>query len=608
MDYKHVWELMEVKHLRKIIREYNLHLKIARYSKLDKKELIEHMKNYLHINDRGEVKIREFITDKANQAINKVHETMKKPKVPKAPKAPKAPKEPKPKPEPKPKKITPKKGAKLPSPKKESPKLPSPKKEEDLNKKIRERLEELKKKGLNKIVDYSSSSTSSLLFQLAFIKKHKYDCIMSFPSSKGGDISSLQLYLPRKGRVTKKWDKTVPSEAAKIVYDKIIKCLENDSKVIIIPLSLRLSPTSGHANLLIYKPVINTIYRFEPHGEALHTERGQKQDDDINDLLKNIFEDKIFDKIKIKYVPPSETCPIIPESIRRGFQGMENQYLYSLSGQEQRSLEKKESGGFCQAWGFFLADLFMINPKNTIQELYSIAHKELKNDPKTFREVIRGFILDVEDELLKFVKEFKLGKRTRDIEDKLKLYYEQEIKKLVEEQKEKAKERHQQKLKELKKQFEIDTDDEEPKKASPKKASPKKNMKVERDIKKVLENWKDDLLGYVMDSNDYHGGTGEKITNLINKKNEQNKPVFDIFLLGLTKDYNNDVVNKYGVEELFNGINKLADHYGAETYLEAVSDPKVGFELPKGYLNVKNSKKVFDYVLKLNPNKFKNKL
>ena len=67
MDYKHVWELMEVKHLRKIIREYNLHLKIARYSKLDKKELIEHMKNYLHIDDRGHVKINEIISPKVNK-------------------------------------------------------------------------------------------------------------------------------------------------------------------------------------------------------------------------------------------------------------------------------------------------------------------------------------------------------------------------------------------------------------------------------------------------------------------------------------------------------------------------------------------------------------
>lgn len=117
-----------------------------------------------------------------------------------------------------------------------------------------------------------------------------------------------------------------------------------------------------------------------------------------------------------------------------------------------------------------------------------------------------------------------------------------------------------------------------------------------RDIEKVIDNWKDNNLGYILDSYDYHNATGEKISKLINRLNEENKPVFDVFLLSLTKDYNNKIINKYGIKALFDGINEIADHYGAETYLKMLSDPKIGFELPKGYMSEQNRKKVFEYV------------
>lgn len=85
--------------------------------------------------------------------------------------------------------------------------------------------------------------------------------------------------------------------------------------------------------------------------------------------------------------------------------------------------------------------------------------------------------------------------------------------------------------------------------------------------------------------------------------NEQNKPVFDVFLLSFTKDYNNKVINKYGIKALFDGINEIANHYGAENYLKMVSNPNLGFEIPKGYMSEQNRKKVFEYAKNLKSNK-----
>jgi hypothetical protein len=103
----HVFEHFEKTQLRKIIRNYNLHVKIARYSKLDKDELISHMKNYLFIDKDGKITVKDEVMDKAEEEMNKAE--LKKVKEPKAKKEPKK-KEPKEKP------------AKKEEPKKEEPK------------------------------------------------------------------------------------------------------------------------------------------------------------------------------------------------------------------------------------------------------------------------------------------------------------------------------------------------------------------------------------------------------------------------------------------------------------------------------------------------------
>jgi hypothetical protein len=107
----HVFEHFEKNQLKKIIRNYNLHVKIARYSKLDKDELIGHMKNYLFINNEGRIMVKDEVLNKADDEMNKIE-----------PKKEKKVKEPKPKKEPKKKEPKAKKEEPKPEPKKEEPK------------------------------------------------------------------------------------------------------------------------------------------------------------------------------------------------------------------------------------------------------------------------------------------------------------------------------------------------------------------------------------------------------------------------------------------------------------------------------------------------------
>ena len=87
---------------------------------------------------------------------------------------------------------------------------------------------------------------------------------------------------------------------------------------------------------------------------------------------------------------------------------------------------------------------------------------------------------------------------------------------------------------------------------------------------------------------------GEIISNFINNKNKKGYYIDDFGLISFIKPFANEIINKYGVDALFKGINKIAEHYDAENYNPTFGNPDGGFELPKGYLNEKNRRLVFN--------------
>jgi len=75
--YMHTFQDLDLKILRKICSKYNLHVKIAKYSKLSKEQLIPHMEKHLHITDQGKIKMREAKYDEVNNELSKMIEDLK---------------------------------------------------------------------------------------------------------------------------------------------------------------------------------------------------------------------------------------------------------------------------------------------------------------------------------------------------------------------------------------------------------------------------------------------------------------------------------------------------------------------------------------------------
>jgi hypothetical protein len=72
----HSFQHLDLKTLRKICSKYNLHVKIAKYSKLSKEQLIPHMEKHLHINEQGKIKMRDGVCDNVSNELSKMVEEL----------------------------------------------------------------------------------------------------------------------------------------------------------------------------------------------------------------------------------------------------------------------------------------------------------------------------------------------------------------------------------------------------------------------------------------------------------------------------------------------------------------------------------------------------
>jgi hypothetical protein len=153
---KSVYEHMSITNLRKIVRHYNMHVKIKNYSKKTKEELIVLIMEKLHVMPDGKIMMNEDVPKKVNEPLEHYLNPKKKP-------TPKKTKKPSPK-KPSPKKPSPKK----PSPKKKSPKKPSPKKKEYLN-----LIEDMQKKPKKKeilLLEYHNEAVAEAKKKLEMYK------------------------------------------------------------------------------------------------------------------------------------------------------------------------------------------------------------------------------------------------------------------------------------------------------------------------------------------------------------------------------------------------------------------------------------------------------
>jgi len=73
----HSFQDLDLKTLKKICSKYNLHVKIAKYSKLSKEELIPHMEKHLMITTEGKIKIKKEASDMVEDELSKMIEELK---------------------------------------------------------------------------------------------------------------------------------------------------------------------------------------------------------------------------------------------------------------------------------------------------------------------------------------------------------------------------------------------------------------------------------------------------------------------------------------------------------------------------------------------------
>jgi len=73
----HSFHDLEITTLKKICSKYNLHVKIAKYSKLSKAELIPHMEKHLMITQDCKIKMKKECVDSIEDELSKMIEKLK---------------------------------------------------------------------------------------------------------------------------------------------------------------------------------------------------------------------------------------------------------------------------------------------------------------------------------------------------------------------------------------------------------------------------------------------------------------------------------------------------------------------------------------------------
>jgi hypothetical protein len=287
-----------------------------------------------------------------------------------------------------------------PEPKKEEPKKEEPKKEEPkievptpepTSKKILPLINKLESKikefeALGKkhgAVIYNGEGFTQVVAYIALLIEYEAKCAII----GGKDLTNYGI----NSILDSEQNTNFYSKAEKLSSD-LLDCIKRGDKMIAMPLNLNFGTSStGHANLLIYRPYENTIERFEPYGD-LPNASAEKI---FNQVLKRMFEVEMKPYLKEltpKFISPDQVCPNI-----KGFQALE----------EQLGLLEQEGGGFCAMWSLFILELIFLNPTLSTKEIIEKGLTLAKSKPQYLRNVIRGYVLKTEKMLDSYVK--KIG-------------------------------------------------------------------------------------------------------------------------------------------------------------------------------------------------------
>jgi hypothetical protein len=172
------------------------------------------------------------------------------------------------------------------------------------------------------------------------------------------------------------------------LVERLKGCVRRGTKLILIPFTI-IRDYSSHANLLIFRPATSTVERFEPYGTPEKADKTeQKLDAKIADRLKRFFADILGRAVT--YRSHEEICPFLgPQSL-----------------EEQIKIRTHEGIGYCIMWTTFFMEALLLNPTMDSKEVIEKAMAYGKNDPKYFRNLIRGYTKEIAEQTRHFLKKY----------------------------------------------------------------------------------------------------------------------------------------------------------------------------------------------------------
>jgi hypothetical protein len=267
-------------------------------------------------------------------------------------------------------------------------------------------VNQYKRNGVEGVV-YSTYTITGELMWLYLLKKYKNECyIVDFKKVQGVGYTYVSgIDITKNGVPDKDTNET---ELVANMKD----CLEVKAPIMVIPLTL-----PKHQNMMLYRPALNTIERFEPHGERTGF-LTQAQNERLDNRLKKFFEQKKFNPI-FKRTGVPEFQYLKPQDLRSGlgFQAVENRELAQYERDQKKKLGPAYEG-FCQMWAFFYLELSLRQPNLTGKEVLDKAFSALegRDGVNKFLNHITAYVEENEKEIKKLMSGFSF----KDIQSGLK--------------------------------------------------------------------------------------------------------------------------------------------------------------------------------------------
>ena len=263
----------------------------------------------------------------------------------------------------------------------------------NLEKKIKNRLDKFADKmNDSKIMKWFGHVFISNLFYIYLFNKYKSKCLVKH---KNVEISNypylgIKIFLDYE-RIDQYEDQIFDD-----VVKQLAKCINRGIETIIIPLTLRVE-NYGHANVLIYRKINNSIEHFEPYGS--NAELGEFHQSVLDRKLQTFMyrlNDHLQDEYdvltQVEFIPAFLVCPH-----SKGLQELDEEIQNSIlaNGEE-------ETGGYCVAWSMFFTELVLQNPEISSGELLTNVLKSTSLNTEYIKKLIRGYVLNISEKLEKY--------------------------------------------------------------------------------------------------------------------------------------------------------------------------------------------------------------